>query len=55
MSTYVLMRILEPAPNRYDLGIRLLTFGGVDRRTIASLAASNPAIASWTSAAARAA
>jgi cyclopropane fatty-acyl-phospholipid synthase-like methyltransferase len=29
MSTYVLMRILESAPDRYDLGIRLLTFGGV--------------------------
>jgi ubiquinone/menaquinone biosynthesis C-methylase UbiE len=27
MSTYVLMRILESAPDRYDLGIRLLTFG----------------------------
>jgi ubiquinone/menaquinone biosynthesis C-methylase UbiE len=31
MSTYVLMRILESAPRRYDLGIRLLTFGSVDR------------------------
>lgn len=31
MSTYVLMRILESAPRRYDLGIRLLTFGRVDR------------------------
>ena len=29
MSTYVLMRILESAPHRYDLGIRLLTFGGI--------------------------
>jgi ubiquinone/menaquinone biosynthesis C-methylase UbiE len=27
MSTYVLMRILESASRRYDLGIRLLTFG----------------------------
>lgn len=27
MSTYILMRILESAPRRYDLGIRLLTFG----------------------------
>ncbi len=27
MSTYVLMRILESAPDRYDLGIRLLTLG----------------------------
>jgi demethylmenaquinone methyltransferase/2-methoxy-6-polyprenyl-1,4-benzoquinol methylase len=31
MSTYVLMRILESSPQRYDLGIRLLTLGGVDR------------------------
>ncbi len=31
MSTYVLMRILESAPRRYELGIRLLTFGRVDR------------------------
>jgi demethylmenaquinone methyltransferase/2-methoxy-6-polyprenyl-1,4-benzoquinol methylase len=31
MSTYVLMRILESAPRRYDLGIRLLTFGSVGR------------------------
>lgn len=31
MSTYVLMRILESAPRRYDLGIRLLTLGGVER------------------------
>ncbi|MFQ5665586.1 MAG: corrinoid protein-associated methyltransferase CpaM [Candidatus Binatia bacterium] len=29
MSTYVLMKILESAPGRYDLGIRLLTFGSV--------------------------
>lgn len=27
MSTYVWMRILESAPRRYDLGIRLLTLG----------------------------
>jgi ubiquinone/menaquinone biosynthesis C-methylase UbiE len=27
MSTYVLMKILESAPSRYDLGIRLLTLG----------------------------
>lgn len=27
MSTYVLMRILESAPHRYDLGMRLLTLG----------------------------
>jgi ubiquinone/menaquinone biosynthesis C-methylase UbiE len=31
VSTYVLMRILESAPQRYDLGMRLLTFGGVER------------------------
>ncbi len=31
MSTYVLMRILESTPRRYDLGIRLMTFGAVDR------------------------
>ena len=30
MSTYVLMRILESAPSRYDLGIRLLTLGKLD-------------------------
>jgi len=31
MSTYVLMKILESAPDRYDRGIRLLTFGSVDK------------------------
>jgi len=31
MSTYVLMRILESAPRRYDLGMRLLTGGAVER------------------------
>lgn len=31
MSTYVLMRILESSPQRYDLGIRLLTLGQVSR------------------------
>ncbi len=30
MSTYVYMRILESAPHRYDLGIRLLSLGRVD-------------------------
>ena len=30
MSTYVLMRILESAPDRYDRGIRLLTLGRLD-------------------------
>ena len=29
MSTYVFMRILESAPRRYDLGIRLLSLGRV--------------------------
>ncbi len=31
MSTYILMRILESAPSRYDLGIRWLTLGRLDR------------------------
>jgi ubiquinone/menaquinone biosynthesis C-methylase UbiE len=31
MSTYVLMKVLESAPNRYDRGIRLLTLGRVDK------------------------
>jgi demethylmenaquinone methyltransferase/2-methoxy-6-polyprenyl-1,4-benzoquinol methylase len=31
MSTYILMKILESAPSRYDLGIRLLTLGRLDR------------------------
>lgn len=31
MSTYVLMRVLESAPRRYDLGIRLLTLGRIER------------------------
>ncbi len=31
MSTYVLMRILESAPRRYDLGMWLLTFGSLER------------------------
>jgi ubiquinone/menaquinone biosynthesis C-methylase UbiE len=31
MSTYVLMRILECAPRRYELGIRLLTLGRLDK------------------------
>ncbi len=30
MSTYVYMRILESAPHRYDLGMRLLSLGRVD-------------------------
>ncbi len=30
MSTYVLMKILESAPSRYDRGIQLLTPGGLD-------------------------
>ena len=32
MSTYVLMKILESAPSRYDWGIRLLTLGRLNRR-----------------------
>ncbi len=31
MSTYILMKILESAPKRYDLGIRLLTGGRLDK------------------------
>ncbi|MEJ2218630.1 MAG: class I SAM-dependent methyltransferase [Gemmatimonadota bacterium] len=31
MSSYVLMRVLESAPARYDRGIRLLTLGRLDR------------------------
>jgi ubiquinone/menaquinone biosynthesis C-methylase UbiE len=31
MSTYVLMKILESAPSRYDRGIRMLTLGSLDR------------------------
>lgn len=30
MSTYVLMRILESAPSRYDQGLRILTLGRLD-------------------------
>ncbi|WP_455277114.1 corrinoid protein-associated methyltransferase CpaM [[Eubacterium] cellulosolvens] len=30
MASYVLMRILESTPNRYDKGIRILTFGKLD-------------------------
>lgn len=30
MSTYVLMRILESAPSRYDKGLRILTLGRLD-------------------------
>ena len=31
MSTYVMMKILESAPKRYDWGIRLLTLGKLDK------------------------
>jgi len=31
MSTYILMKFLESAPHRYDLGIRLLTLGYIDK------------------------
>jgi len=30
MSTYVYMRVLESAPHRYDVGIRLLSLGRID-------------------------
>ena len=42
MSTYVLMRILESAPHRYDRGIRWLTFGALDHaydRLVSNIAA----------------
>lgn len=31
MSTFILMKILESAPSRYDWGIQMLTFGGVNK------------------------
>jgi demethylmenaquinone methyltransferase/2-methoxy-6-polyprenyl-1,4-benzoquinol methylase len=31
MGTYILMKVLESAPSRYDRGIRILTLGGLDR------------------------
>jgi len=31
MSTYILMKVLESAPRRYDRGIRILTLGRVDK------------------------
>ncbi|MFB0518228.1 MAG: corrinoid protein-associated methyltransferase CpaM [Acidobacteriota bacterium] len=31
MSSYILMKILESAPSRYDKGIRILTLGRLDR------------------------
>ncbi len=31
MSTYILMKILESTPSRYDSGIRILTLGRLDR------------------------
>ena len=31
MSTYVLMKILESAPGRYDAGLRILTLGRLDK------------------------
>ncbi len=39
MSTYVLMKFLESAPQRYDLGIRIITFGKLEKipRGIAAL------------------
>jgi len=31
MSTYILMKVLESVPSKYDTGIRLLTFGRVEK------------------------
>ena len=31
MSTYVLMKVLESTPERYDRGIRILSGGAIDR------------------------
>ncbi len=31
MSTYILMKILESAPDRYDRGIRILSLGKLDK------------------------
>ena len=31
MSTYVLMKILESAPGRYDLGIKIITLGRINK------------------------
>jgi ubiquinone/menaquinone biosynthesis C-methylase UbiE len=31
MSTYILMKVLESTPNRYDRGIRILTLGRLDK------------------------
>jgi len=31
MSTYILMKVLESAPSRYDRGIRILTLGRLDK------------------------
>lgn len=31
MSTYILMKVLESVPNRYDRGIRILTHGRLDK------------------------
>ncbi|RMG46667.1 MAG: class I SAM-dependent methyltransferase [Acidobacteria bacterium] len=41
MSTYVLMRLFEASPRRYDIGLRVLTLGRIDgvRLRVASLAA----------------
>ncbi len=47
MSTYVLMKILEFAPDRYDRGIHLLTFGSVDQsydRLVSSIQAGQQAL-----------
>lgn len=31
MSTYILMRVLESVPSRYDKGVRILTLGQIDK------------------------
>lgn len=43
MSSIVLMRILESAPERYDAGMRLLTLGAIDRAQQQAAALAVPA------------
>lgn len=42
MSSYVFMRVLESAPHRYDLGMRLITLGRIDRAYDALVAGVQP-------------
>jgi len=44
MSSLALMRFLESVPSRYDWGMKIITFGGVDRvhGTISKLAVKKP-------------